>query len=123
MALTREQILGADDLTREEVPVPEWGGTVFLRAMTGTERMRYEKLFDATAGMKALALLLAMTLCDEAGRALFSEADVEAVMGKNGALIMRLFEVARRLNRLSKQDIEELEKNSPASPSAASPSG
>ena len=36
--LTREQILGLSDLPREEVRIPEWGGVVFVRALTGSER-------------------------------------------------------------------------------------
>ncbi len=36
--LTREQILQSDDLPRETVQVPEWGGEVQVRTMTGTDR-------------------------------------------------------------------------------------
>lgn len=32
--LTPDQILGADDLARETVPVPEWGGDVVLSALS-----------------------------------------------------------------------------------------
>ncbi len=37
-ALTGEEILGADDLPTEVVPVPEWDGTVIVRTLTGAER-------------------------------------------------------------------------------------
>ena len=40
--LTREQILGSDDLKRQTVAVPEWGGDVFVRMLTGGERDAFE---------------------------------------------------------------------------------
>jgi hypothetical protein len=42
MALNKDQILHADDLPRREVQTPEWGGSVFVRALTGDERDSYE---------------------------------------------------------------------------------
>ena len=41
--LSRDEILAASDLTKELVEVPEWGGSVYVRAMTGTERDSYEE--------------------------------------------------------------------------------
>ena len=38
MSLTRHAILEAPDIETREVPVPEWGGTVYLRALTGAQR-------------------------------------------------------------------------------------
>ena len=40
--LTQEQIRAASDLKTEEVYVPEWGGSVLMRGMTGTERDAWE---------------------------------------------------------------------------------
>ncbi len=40
--LSRDQILGASDLPTETVDVPEWGGQVIVRSMTGAERDRFE---------------------------------------------------------------------------------
>ena len=47
VALTADQILGADDLEMEFVPTPEWAnGTpdagVFVRGLTGFERDAFE---------------------------------------------------------------------------------
>lgn len=42
MYLSAEQILDADDLLREEVSVPEWGGVVLVQGMNGTDRDRFE---------------------------------------------------------------------------------
>ena len=36
--LSKDAILAADDLPRETVHVPEWGGDVYVRTMSGTDR-------------------------------------------------------------------------------------
>ena len=41
--LTKDQILKSDDLPSEEVSVPEWGGSVMVRSMTGYERDQFEQ--------------------------------------------------------------------------------
>ena len=40
--LSKEAILAADDLPREKVNVPEWGGEVLVRTMSGTDRDAFE---------------------------------------------------------------------------------
>lgn len=131
--LTREQILQADDLPRELVPVPEWGGEVWVRTLTGTERDTFESetlLFrprgESAPNLDALhqtrARLCARAVCDERGRRLFSDDDVAALGQKSAAALDRVFEVAARLNRISARDLEELEKNSATARGGASSS-
>ena len=136
MTLTRDAILAADDLPRERVEVPEWGGEVYLRAMTGTEREAYEGLIadrekagPKGAGMSAVELLcelVARTACDELGLLLFEPADIPALKTRNATVLVRLSEQAMRMNRLTEMDIKDLEKNSGGGPSddstSASPS-
>jgi hypothetical protein len=121
MPLTRDQILKAEDLKREEVPVPEWGGSVFVRTMTGGERDRFEAAFvrDKT---DTRARLAAATICDEAGTLLFSATDIEALGRKSAAALERVFVVAMRLSKVGKADVDDLEKNSAAATSASTPS-
>ena len=40
--LSRDQILGADDLVIQSIAVPEWKGTVFIRTLTAGEHDRFE---------------------------------------------------------------------------------
>ena len=42
MALTKDQILAADDAKRELVPVEEWDGEVWVGAMTAADLSHYE---------------------------------------------------------------------------------
>lgn len=118
MILSKEQILAAADLPRELVDVPEWGGQVYVSTMTGTQRDVWEeeliaaKSPDRKANLANLrARLAAMTLVDEQGAALFTPADVEALGRKSARALDRVFTVALRLNRLGKNDVEELAGN------------
>lgn len=108
--LTRDQALAADDLRKEEVQVPEWGGSVFVRNMIGTERDDYEAFFvnNKQPFKNIRARIAAATVCDEHGVLLFSVADVEALGKKSGAALDRIFDVAKRLSCLNKEDIDEM---------------
>ncbi|MFS1524753.1 hypothetical protein ACL7TT_11655 [Microbulbifer sp. 2304DJ12-6] len=115
--LSKTEILGADDLLYEEVAVPEWGGTVRVRNLTGGERDQFEA-YCVSAGQngvgglnKVRATAVSLTVVDKNGERLFTEGDVEALNKKSGAALDRVFTVAQRLNKLSEADIEELKKN------------
>jgi len=117
--LTRDAILGAEDLPRELVEVPEWGGCVYVRALTGTERDAFEASVVEQRGKSTKmnlrnirAKLVALTVVDEEGTRLFSDADVKLLGQKSAAALDKLFEVAQRLSGLRDEDVEELAKNS-----------
>ena len=123
--LSRESILGHDDLKREELPIPEWGGSVFVRTLTASERDQFEDrvLADKKTTKRDIRALLAVaSVCDEQGKPLFTPADVPQLGRKSAAALDRIFDVAMRLSRIGKQDVEELEKNSSGTPSESSPS-
>ena len=115
MILTREQILGAQDLKTETVDVPEWGGQVLVAGLTGTERDRFEQ--DSIQGKgknvtmnfaNMRARLVALAVVDSDGKRLFAHDDVKALGGKSAAALNRVFEVAQRLSGLTDNDLEEL---------------
>ena len=41
--LDKNTILNADDLPREKVTIPQWGGDVFVRTLSGSERDQFEQ--------------------------------------------------------------------------------
>jgi hypothetical protein len=117
--LTREEILQADDLPTEDVPVPEWGGTVRVRTLKGVERDRFEDSITEQRGKQAhviaenlRAKLVALSIVDEQGRRLFDRADVRKLGEKSAKALDRVFDVAQRLSGISDDDVEELVKNS-----------
>ncbi len=112
--LTRADILAADDLKKIQVEVPEWGGSVYVRTMTGNDRDKFEdycysKTDKSVAGI--MQLLLSMTLVDEFGVRLFNEDEIKVLGEKSAAPLSRLFEKARELNALNEKDVKDLEKN------------
>lgn len=118
----RDLILSADDLKRERVDIPEWpGATVFVRMMTASERDRFESAHLKSPERDFRARLAVATVCDEQGQAVFTEADIPALGAKSSAALTRIFEAAAKLNKMGKEDYEDLGKGSSSSPSDSSP--
>lgn len=116
--LTREAILSANDLARESLTVPEWGGDVWVRTLTAAERDTWEQqVRDQTddsgaVGQRRLKSMLAvLTVVDNDGARLFADDDVEALDEKSAAAVDRIWQVACRLNGLTDGDVEELAGN------------
>lgn len=113
--LDREAILSKDDLPRKEVEVPEWGGSVYVRGMTGKERDIVETLFmeaqkkDTLQGIRAQ--LVCMVTTDENGVRIFQDEDSEELAQKSGKALDRLFSVAMQLSGMSPDEMERAEKN------------
>lgn len=119
MYLTRDAILQATDLTFEDVQVPEWGGMVRVRGLTGAERDAFEASVVERQGKQSKlnmtnirARFVALVVVDGEGKRLFSDADVAALGRKSGVALNRVFEVAQRLSGITETDMSELEKNS-----------
>lgn len=117
--LSKSQILAAADLVTEDVEVPEWGGTVRVRAITAAERDAFEtSVVGDGKGKRNLvnlrARLVALAIVDDAGQRLFSDGEAEALGGKSGAAMDRVYAVAQRLSGLTERDVKELEGNSGA---------
>ncbi len=116
MALTRDQILSANDLELAQIKVPAWGGTVFVRAMSASERLDFEttaeKLGDKDGGsLRIMALYLCRVICDGNGDRLFKDEDAALILGKKASVVLELFGKASEHNSLTESDIEDLEKN------------
>lgn len=132
--LSRDQIQRAEDQQTRTVPVPEWGGDVLVRGMSGKERDAFE---DATlqqrgkgrnmtreANMRNFrARLVVETVVDEAGRRLFNKSDLEWLGDKSAAALQRVFNAATELSGMRDEDVDELMGNSPDDPNDASTSG
>lgn len=112
--LSKAAILAADDKKMVDVEVPEWGGNVKIRVMTGTERDRFEAEF--VGGGKSVdmvrAKLVAKCLCDDEGKRLFTEQEIPQLGEKSAAVLDKLFASCMKLNRFTKDDVEELAGNS-----------
>jgi hypothetical protein len=129
MILSRQQILDADDRKRERVSVPEWGGEVIIRSLSGTDRDQFEEsiLVKVNNGKKRditlrniRSKLLVLCIVDEQDTPIFSIEDIQRLGMKSAAALTRCFEVAQRLSGIGDQDLEELAKNSETDQNAVS---
>ena len=109
--LTRDAILAAEDLKSERVDVPEWGGHVLVRQMTAGDRDKFDIFIYEQKGASVRAWLVGMCVVDGDGKRMFTDADLEGLAGKNGEAMDRVFQAARKLNKLLTVDIEDAEKN------------
>lgn len=118
--LTRDDILNRSELRTERIEVPEWGGNVIVRELTGNERDEWESELVAERGAEftvesmagARARLASLAIIGEDGERLFTADDVEDLGRLSGAALGRVFDVAARLSGLTATDIEELAGNS-----------
>jgi hypothetical protein len=112
--LTKEQILAADDLGLLKVPVPEWGGEVYIRVMSVGERDAYENEWvrKKDSGVDDFRTkFLVRCLVDEKGARLFDNGDIARLSAKSAKVMNRIWQAAMDHNNLSETAIEELAKN------------
>jgi hypothetical protein len=115
--LTRTAILKESaPLKRELVEIPEWGGSVYVRELSGRERDEYElAVIDYESGTLARpgmrAELAIRTVCDEKGARVFTNEDVDVVGSLSAAALGKIFDVATRLSGISAEDVKDLEGN------------
>jgi len=109
--LTRDQILSKNELPREIVPVPEWGGSVCVQGLTAERRDLLEiEISEAGKEKGQMRLknfrsrILALTVVDENGIQVFGDTDVNALGETSAAAVERVFDVAVRLSGMSSDE-------------------
>lgn len=122
--LNRDAILQANDRPTEEVAVPEWGGSVLVRGISGAERDALEASVRGSNGKMNMAnvraRMCAMSLVDEAGARLFTDREAAALGEKSAAALDRVFDVALRLAGMKPADVDELTENFTSDPNGDS---
>ena len=116
--LTKEQIGVALRGPMLTVEVPEWNGSVNIKRISAADMVRLRDLYatenaveDPQRNLDAACQLLAMTLCDEAGKAMFSTDELRLWDHSQIGLFNRLLESAQKHNRLDTESSEGLIKN------------
>jgi hypothetical protein len=117
MTLTKEHILAVTPKL-QEIDVPEWGGSVFIRPVTLAEQakladlgVKYEK-GSISVRMKSITLqLVQWAVTDSEGLPLFEAKDIEALMNKSASALLRLQEAILKFSGLTEDSRRELEKN------------
>ena len=111
-ALTAEDILATEDIETVDVNVPEWGGTVRLRSLSGLEAERFVESFPPGERQTASAVnIVALCAIKEDGTPLFTKEQVEDLKKKSLRAILRLQKETLRINGLSEEGVKDT-KNS-----------
>ena len=110
--LNKEYILAANDLPLECLAIPEWGGDVMVRTMTGADRDAFEASLSGKEGRmeNVRARLVSLTLCDADGVRLFTDAEVAALGNKSAKALDRVFTIAQRINGIGTDAVDTAKK-------------
>lgn len=127
--LNAAAILEADDRKTKTVNVPEWGGDVTIRELSGTDRDALEAAAVIRRGDRVepnpigtRARLVAKGLVNEDGSRVFTDAQAMKLSEKNGAVLDRLFDEIVALSGMGAGAVADAEGNSEADPSESSTS-
>lgn len=106
MALTKSEILAAIKERRgpaEEMDVPEWGGSIYIRRMDVSD-LKSTGMLDGGENV-AISMMVAC-ICDEDGRRLFSKKDINALAKTEFQVALRVFTRVAHTNNLSSDELE-----------------
>ena len=109
--LSKDAILGADDKRLETVDVPEWGGIIHVRSLTGKQRDEVEVLMSKRKKGEVIDVtgfmvkLIRMSACDADGKPLFHEKDEDALNQKSCSALQKVFDKALTVSGLKEDDI------------------
>jgi hypothetical protein len=126
MALTRDEILKTNDIQVNEIEVPEWGGSVFIKQLTRAQQDSYLKMQMGKTRMKQDtraknqeiigaelyghdAYLCSRGICDENGKAIFKDSDIQSLKKKNGAVIGRIAKEIIAFSDMAGDDIDKVD--------------
>jgi hypothetical protein len=124
--LNKAEILAAKDTKIQKMPVPEWGegAEICVRSLTALERDQFEASLvtfkDGTPTPKIenyRSRLCALSICDEDGKRLFTDSEIQDLGKKSGEVLDRIASVANELSHLNEKAIKkaaEVLKNAPS---------
>lgn len=114
MALSKAAILAAKDTkVSAPIPVPEWGGDVYCKTLSGTERDAFEESYSENKMKAFRCRFLVLTLSDDKGERLFTDGETADLGKKSSVVINRLFDAAWKHNAFTTEAVEALGEGSP----------
>lgn len=109
--LNRDQILGVIDVTIQKVEVKEWGGEIFIRSMSAADRESLAQSISGEGNKNTMARAVALCVCDEQGKRLFTNNDASALGDKSASAMDRVFKAIVKLNGMGEEAGETARKN------------
>lgn len=119
----REKIFADRSAQVRAVPMPGWGATVYVRALSLAECGKLDAKNKGASDVDIILNLTTAAACDESGAPLFTEADRDALAGLRKDDVRRLYMEAARFNGYIDDPEGDAKKGSPPTPDAATSSG
>jgi hypothetical protein len=126
--LTIEEMLAAKDRKVEEVPVPEWGGSVCVRRLSALEAIEFYVQLKGIAGTEVevakarMVSALSSFLSDADGNPVCSVEQAQQLTGKSSAVVHQIVSKGHEINATEDKKVKDIAKNSAPSLDATSPS-
>lgn len=115
--LSIDDIFSSNDLKTVKVEIPQWGGAIFVRIMTGKERDEFEHRMlkrQKTLNFKGMrAYLITTCVVDKDGNKLFQDDEKTrgSIEAKAGAALDIITEEIMKINHISGTDVQNLVGN------------
>jgi hypothetical protein len=113
--MLKDQIFKAQDAKVEPVEVPEWGVTLYVKTLSGSDRAKLRTISDHLGKVgresEADTHLLILSACDQQGNRVFNENDFAALNEKNASIITKVAVAALKVNGLGADAVEDAKKN------------
>ena len=120
-ALSRTSIFASSANAVRRVDTPELNvEVVYVRSVRSNEFNAMRAMSMSNGQIKEdeiLARLVTLTACDAQGKRLFQDDDWQRVNALPIAPVFRIFRAAMKLNNISDEDVKEIAKNLPKTPS------
>lgn len=134
--MNRDEFLAFQDLVIEKVHIKEMNADFFVRSLNAGEKARWEfEPISVNNNGKGSSMqltkdrlvtarerLVEVATCNEDGSRYFKDGDAGAIGRKNANVVSTLYDVAARLSGITKEDLEEVVKNSEGAQAADSQS-
>lgn len=119
-SLHKSDILSAQDIHFEVIDVPEWGGQVTIKTLTGKERDAFEASMIQGVGrtqkidmQNVRAKFCSLIIVDPDTRErMFLKPEIDTLAAKSAPALERVYARGMELSKFSKEDVEEMVGNS-----------
>lgn len=109
MAFNKEAFFSYRDYDSTSVEV--CGQTLYVRTLSAGDSVRYQSVVSDKGASEALPLLVVLAVCDEDGKRVFDEGDVEAISNKSPKTLETIVEAILSLNGITEDEIEAEKKD------------
>lgn len=108
--LSAADILDVDDRETVVMEIPEWKGSIMLRAMSSNELIKFQRDIksDGPARDEAIVRSLIVSIVNEKGEPLFDETKIKDLRKKSVPVVVRIQKRILQLNGMDEENQKRL---------------